>query len=98
MPRSRFATMGNNLKRCGKPDRRRPGAGAGSDPAAALGRKRARERNGLEDAKHYLGSFKFMGVAGAKEIDNAGLKWLRSPRWRMPALRGMTGDQLVAAF
>jgi len=57
----------------------------------------------LEDAKHHLGgSFEFMGVAvRAKEFEQRRAEMLALTKAladALKALRGMTGDQLVAAF
>ena len=57
----------------------------------------------LEDAKHYLGgSFEFMGVAvRAKEIEQRRPEMVALTKAladALKALRGMTGEQLVAAF
>jgi NitT/TauT family transport system substrate-binding protein len=57
----------------------------------------------LEDAKHYLGgSFEFMGVAvRTQEIEQRRPEMVALTKAladALKALRGMTGDQLVAAF
>jgi NitT/TauT family transport system substrate-binding protein len=100
-----FATMGVNLLealRQGQID-----AGVVQEPALTL-LKRANARvlvNGmdLEDAKHYLGgSFEFMGVAvRADEIDTRRAEMAALTKAlanALKALRGMSGDQLVAAL
>src|SRR5947209_3931845 len=100
-----FATMGVNLLealRQGQMD-----AGVVQEPALTLlQRSGARVlMNGmdLEDARHYLGgSFEFMGVAvRAKEIEQRRPEMIALTKAladALKALRGMTGDQLVAAF
>jgi NitT/TauT family transport system substrate-binding protein len=57
----------------------------------------------LEDAKHHLGgSFEFMGVSvRTKEIEQRKPEMVALTRAladALKALRGMTGDQLIAAF
>jgi NitT/TauT family transport system substrate-binding protein len=101
----KFATMGNNLLealRQGQID-----AGLVQEPALTL-LKRSGARvlvnaMDLEDAKHYLGgSFEFMGMAvRAKEIEQRRPEMVALTRAladALKAIRGMTGDQLVAAF
>jgi NitT/TauT family transport system substrate-binding protein len=100
-----FATMGVNLLealRQGQID-----AGVVQEPALTL-LKRASARvlvNGmdLEDAKHYLGgSFEFMGVAvRAEEIERRRPEMValtKALAEALKALRGMNGEQLVAAL
>jgi NitT/TauT family transport system substrate-binding protein len=100
-----FATMGVNLLealRQGQID-----AGVVQEPALTL-LKRANARvlvNGmdLEDAKHYLGgSFEFMGVAvRADEIEKRRPEMVALTQAladALKALRGMSGDQMVAAL
>jgi NitT/TauT family transport system substrate-binding protein len=100
-----FATMGINLLealRQGQID-----AGVVQEPALTL-LKRANARilmNGmdLEDAKHFLGgSFEFMGVAvRAGEIDKRRSEMValtQALAVALKALRGMSGDELVAAL
>jgi NitT/TauT family transport system substrate-binding protein len=100
-----FATMGVNLLealRQGQMD-----AGVVQEPALTLlQRSGARVlMNGmdLEDARHYLGgSFEFMGVAvRAKEIEQRRPEMVALTKAladALKALRGMTGEQLVAAL
>ena len=100
-----FATMGVNLLealRQGQMD-----AGVVQEPALTLlQRSGARVlMNGmdLEDARHYLGgSFEFMGVAvRAKEIEQRRPEMVALTRAladALKALRGMTGEELVAAL
>ena len=100
-----FATMGVNLLealRQGQMD-----AGVVQEPALTLlQRSGARVlMNGmdLEDARHYLGgSFEFMGVAvRAKEIEQRRPEMIALTRAladALKALRGMTGEELVAAL
>jgi NitT/TauT family transport system substrate-binding protein len=101
----KFATMGINLLealRQGQID-----AGVVQEPALTL-LKRANARvlvNGmdLEDAKQYLGgSFEFMGVAvRAEEIEQRRPEMLaltKALAEALKALRGMSGEQLVAAL
>jgi NitT/TauT family transport system substrate-binding protein len=100
-----FATMGVNLLealRQGQID-----AGVVQEPALTL-LKRASARvlvNGmdLEDAKHYLGgSFEFMGVSvRADEIERRRPEMValtKALAEALRALRGMSGEQLVAAL
>ena len=100
-----FATMGVNLLealRQGQMD-----AGVVQEPALTLlQRSGARVlMNGmdLEDARHYLGgSFEFMGVAvRAKEIEQRRPEMVALTKAladALKALRGMTGEELVAAL
>src|SRR5947199_8823082 len=100
----KFATMGVNLLealRQGQVD-----AGVVQEPALTLlNRSGARVlMNGmdLEDARHYLGgSFEFMGVAvRAKDIDQRRPDMVAATpalEDALKALRGMTGEELVAA-
>jgi NitT/TauT family transport system substrate-binding protein len=101
----KFATMGVNLLealRQGQID-----AGLVQEPALTLV-KRAGGRvlvNGmdLEDAKQYLGgNFEFMGVAvRTKEIEQRRPEMIALAKAladALKALRGMSGDQLAAAF
>jgi NitT/TauT family transport system substrate-binding protein len=100
-----FATMGVNLLealRQGQMD-----AGVVQEPALTLlQRSGARVlMNGmdLEDARHYLGgSFEFMGVAvRAREIEQRRPEMIALTKAladALKALRGMTGEQLVAAL
>jgi NitT/TauT family transport system substrate-binding protein len=100
-----FATMGVNLLealRQGQID-----AGVVQEPALTL-LKRANARvlvNGMdpEDAKHYFGgSFEFMGVAvRANEIERRRPEMValtKALAEALKALRGMNGEQLVAAL
>jgi NitT/TauT family transport system substrate-binding protein len=100
-----FATMGVNLLealRQGQID-----AGVVQEPALTL-LKRANARvlvNGMdpEDAKHYFGgSFEFMGVAvRADEIERRRPEMValtKALAEALKALRGMNGEQLVAAL
>ncbi len=100
-----FATMGVNLLealRQGQID-----VGVVQEPALTLlQRSGARVlMNGmdLEDARHYLGgSFEFMGVAvRAREIEQRRPEMVALTKAladALKALRGMTGEQLVAAL
>ena len=100
-----FATMGVNLLealRQGQID-----VGLVQEPALTLLRRSGgrvlMNAMDLEDAKHYLGgSFEFMGVAvRAKEIDQRRPEMVALTKALADALkglRGMTGDQLIAAF
>ena len=100
-----FATMGVNLLealRQGQID-----VGLVQEPALTLLRRSGARvlvnAMDLEDAKHYLGgSFEFMGVAvRAKEIEQRRPEMVALTKAladALKALRGMTGDQLVAAF
>src|SRR6266496_1094188 len=100
-----FATMGVNLLealRQGQID-----VGVVQEPALTLLRRAGARvlvnAMDLEDAKHYLGgSFEFMGVAvRAKEIEQRRPEMLALARALADALktlRGMTGEQLIAAF
>jgi sulfonate transport system substrate-binding protein len=100
-----FATMGVNLLealRQGQMD-----AGVVQEPALTLLRHSGARvlMNGmdLEDARHYLGgSFEFMGVAvRAKEIEQRRPEMVSLTKAladALKALRGMTGEQLVAAL
>ncbi len=100
-----FATMGVNLLealRQGQVD-----VGLVQEPALTV-LKRAGGRvlvnaMDLEEAKHYLGgSFEFMGVAvRAKEIEQRRAEMVAMTQAladALKALRGMSGEQLVAAF
>jgi len=100
-----FATMGVNLLealRQGQID-----VGVVQEPALTLLRRAGARvlvnAMDLEDAKHYLGgSFEFMGVAvRAKEIEQRRPEMLALARALADALktlRGMTGEQLIAAL
>src|SRR6266516_7201065 len=100
----KFATMGVNLLealRQGQMD-----VGVVQEPALTLLRRSGARvlvnAMDLEDAKHYLGgSFEFMGVAvRAKEIEQRRPEMLALARALADALktlRGMTGEQLIAA-
>ena len=100
-----FATMGVNLLealRQGQID-----VGVVQEPALTLLRRAGAcvlvNAMDLEDAKHYLGgSFEFMGVAvRAKEIEQRRPEMLALARALADALktlRGMTGEQLIAAL
>src|SRR5258706_1143864 len=100
-----FATMGVNLLealRQGQMD-----AGVVQEPALTLLRRSGARvlMNGmdLEDARRYLGgSFEFMGVAvRAREIEQRKPEMIALTRAladALKALRGMTGEQLVAAL
>jgi NitT/TauT family transport system substrate-binding protein len=100
-----FATMGVNLLealRQGQID-----VGVVQEPALTLLRRSGARvlMNGmdLEDARHYLGgSFEFMGVAvRAKEIEQRRPEMVALTKAladALKALRGMTGEQLVAAL
>jgi sulfonate transport system substrate-binding protein len=100
-----FATMGVNLLealRQGQID-----VGLVQEPALTVLRRSGGRvlvnAMDLEDAKHYLGgSFEFMGVAvRAKEIEQRRPEMVAMTRAlaeALQALRGMTGEQLVAAF
>jgi len=100
-----FATMGVNLLealRQGQID-----VGLVQEPALTLLRRSGgrvlMNAMDLEDAKHHLGgSFEFMGVAvRAKEFEQRRAEMLALTKAladALKALRGMTGDQLVAAF
>src|SRR6267154_1538499 len=101
----KFATMGVNLLealRQGQVD-----VGVVQEPALTLLRSSGGRvlMNGmdLEDARHYLGgSFEFMGVAvRAKEIEQRRPEMVALTKAlsdALKALRGMTGEQLVAAL
>ena len=100
-----FATMGVNLLEALRQNQ--IDVGLVQEPAlTVLRRSGARVLvNGmdLEDAKRYLGgSFEFMGVAvRAKEIDQRRPQMVALTRAladALKALRGMTGEQLTAAF
>jgi NitT/TauT family transport system substrate-binding protein len=82
-------------------------AGVVQEPALTLLRRSGARvlMNGMdfEDARHYLGgSFEFMGVAvRAKEIEQRRPEMVALAKAladALRALRGMTGEQLVAAF
>ena len=100
-----FATMGVNLLealRQGQID-----VGLVQEPALTLLRRSGARvlvnAMDLEDARHYLGgSFEFMGVAvRAKEIEQRRPEMVALTKAladALKALRGMTGEQLVAAF
>src|SRR6266446_10479891 len=100
-----FATMGVNLLealRQGQMD-----VGVVQEPALTLLRRSGARvlvnAMDLEDAKHYLGgSFEFMGVAvRAKEIEQRRPEMVALTKAladALKALRGMTGEQLVAAL
>src|SRR5712672_2332694 len=100
-----FATVGVNLLealRHGQMD-----AGVVQEPALTLLRRAGARvlMNGmdLEDARRYLGgSFEFMGLAvRAKEIEQRRAEMVALTKAlgdALKALRGMTGEQLVAAF
>ena len=100
-----FATVGVNLLealRQGQMD-----VGVVQEPALTLLRRSGARvlMNGmdLEDARHYLGgSFEFMGVAvRAKEIEQRRPEMVALTKAladALKALRGMTGEQLVAAL
>ena len=100
-----FATMGVNLLealRQGQID-----VGVVQEPALTLLRRAGAcvlvNAMDLEDAKHYLGgSFEFMGVAvRAKEIEQRRPEMLvlaRALADALKTLRGMTGEQLIAAL
>ena len=100
-----FATMGVNLLealRQGQVD-----AGLVQEPALTLvkrsGGRVLMDAMDLEEAKHYLGgSFEFMGVAvRSKEIAERKQEMIALTQAladALKALRGMTGDQLSAAF
>ena len=100
-----FATVGVNLLealRQGQMD-----VGVVQEPALTLLRRSGARvlMNGmdLEDARHYLGgSFEFMGVAvRAKEIERRRPEMVALTKAladALKALRGMTGEQLVAAL
>jgi NitT/TauT family transport system substrate-binding protein len=100
-----FATMGVNLLealRQGQID-----VGLVQEPALTLlkrsGARVLMNAMDLEEAKHYLGgSFEFMGVAvRGKEIEQRKLEMVALTKAladALKALRGMTGDQLSAAF
>jgi NitT/TauT family transport system substrate-binding protein len=100
-----FATVGVNLLEALRQNQM--DVGVVQEPALTL-LKRAGARvlvNGmdLEDAKHYLGgSFEFMGVAvRAKEIEQRRPEMVALTKALADALkglRGMTGEQLTAAF
>src|SRR6267142_2671337 len=101
----KFATIGVNLLealRQGQVD-----VGVVQEPALTLLRRSGARvlMNGmdLEDARHYLGgSFEFMGVAvRAKEIEQRRPEMIALTKAladALKALRGMTGEQLVAAL
>jgi NitT/TauT family transport system substrate-binding protein len=100
-----FATMGVNLLEALRQDQ--IDAGVVQEPALTLLRRSGARVlvNGmdLEDAKHYLGgSFEFMGVAvRAKEIEQRRPEMVALTKAladALRALRGMTGEQLVAAL
>jgi len=100
-----FATMGVNLLealRQGQMD-----VGVVQEPALTLLRRSGARvlvnAMDLEDAKHYLGgSFEFMGVSvRAQEIEQRRPEMVALTKAladALKALRGMTGDQLAAAF
>jgi len=100
-----FATMGVNLLealRQGQID-----VGLVQEPALTLLRRAGARvlvnAMDLEEAKHHLGgSFEFMGVAvRTKEIEQRRLEMVALTRAladALKALRGMTGEQLAAAF
>src|SRR5713101_2064613 len=101
----KFATMGVNLLealRQGQVD-----VGLVQEPALTLlqksGARVLMNAMDLEDAKHYLGgSLEFMGIAvRAKEIEQRRAEMVALANAlgeALKALRGMTGEQLVAAF
>jgi NitT/TauT family transport system substrate-binding protein len=102
----RFATMGVNLLEALRQGQIE--AGLVQEPALTLLRRAGARilvnaMDHLEDANHYLGgSFEFMGVAvRAKEIEQRRPEMVALTKAladALKALRGMTGDQLIAAF
>ena len=100
-----FATMGVNLLEALRQNQ--IDVGLVQEPALTLLRRSGARvlvnAMDLEDAKHYLGgSFEFMGVAvRAKEIEQRRPEMVALTKAltdALKALRGMTGEQLVAAL
>ena len=100
-----FATMGVNLLEALRQNQ--IDVGLVQEPALTLLRRSGARvlvnAMDLEDAKHYLGgSLEFMGLAvRAKEIEQRRAEMVALTKAlgdALEALRGMTGEQLVAAF